>query len=52
VRPVIQATLSSANSGALPSQITAILTWNGGSPTTFTYSTTGDQAGDALTLPV
>ena len=50
VRPVIQATLSSANASALPSQITAILTWNDGTPTTFTYSTAGSNPGDPLTI--
>jgi hypothetical protein len=50
VRPIIQATLSSANNAPLPSQITAILTWNGGSPTTFTYSTASSNAGDGLTI--
>ncbi|HBI43948.1 MAG TPA: hypothetical protein DDY78_14015, partial [Planctomycetales bacterium] len=48
--PVIQAHLSSANTGAFPSQITAILTWNGGSPTMFSYSTAAGNAGDGLTI--
>ena len=48
-RPVIQATLASANNAALPSTITAVLTWNG-TATTFTYSTSGDAPGDPLTI--
>ncbi len=48
-RPVVQATIASANNAALPSAITAVLTWNG-TAATFTYSTAGDQPGDALTV--
>jgi YD repeat-containing protein len=50
VRPIIQARLNSANNGALPSQITAILTWNNGTPITSTYSTANSNPGDALTI--
>jgi YD repeat-containing protein len=50
VRPIIQAHLNSANNGALPSQITAILTWNNGTPITSTYCTANSNPGDALTI--
>ena len=48
--PVIQATVQSDNSVALPSTITAQLTWNGTAQSAQTFNTTGLSAGDLLTL--
>ena len=53
VRPIVQATIPSANNAALPGSVTATMTWNGGAVGgTYTYSTTGDSPGDPLTLAV
>jgi RHS repeat-associated protein len=50
VKPIVQATLRTANNAALPGTVTAVLTWNSGTPATFTYSTSADQPGDTLTI--
>ena len=53
VRPIVQVTIPSANNAALPSSVTATMTWNGSAVGgTYTYSTTGDSPGDPLTLAV
>src|SRR5262249_39886665 len=50
VKPIIQATVQSDNSQALPSTITATLTFNGTTQTGQTYSTTGLTRGDTLVV--
>jgi hypothetical protein len=50
IKPIVQATLQSANNAALPGTVTEVLTWNSGTPATFTYSTSGDSPGDQLTI--
>jgi RHS repeat-associated protein len=50
IKPVVQATLQTANNASPPGTVTAVLTWNSGTPATFTYSTAGDNPGDVLTI--
>jgi YD repeat-containing protein len=52
VKPVVQASILSDNSQALPSTVSAVLTWNGTPGATYTYNTTGAQPGDLLTLAI
>ena len=53
VRPIVQVTIPSANNAALPSSVTATMTWNGTAVGgTYTYGTTGDSPGDPLTIAV
>ncbi len=52
VHPVIQATLASDNSLALPPVLRAILTWDGVAQPEQVFSTTGFAAGQDLTLAV
>ncbi len=48
VRPIVQVSIPTDNSAALPSTITARLTFNGVAAATMTYSTTGLAPGDPL----
>ena len=50
VEPIVQASIQTDNSLALPSTITATLTWNGTTQSGTTYSTSGFSPGDVLTL--
>ena len=50
VHPTISATLQSDNAVALPATITAQLTWNGVAQTAQTFSTTGLNPGDLITV--
>jgi RHS repeat-associated protein len=50
--PIVQATIPSANNAALPSSLSAQLTFNGVTGATVTYSTSGKSPGDILTLAV
>src|SRR5439155_27279972 len=53
VQPIVEATFASDPGGAVPSQIQAQLTWNGGSPQGWvTFGTTGHSAGDVYDLAV
>jgi RHS repeat-associated protein len=49
-KPVVQFTFPTANSSSLPATISAVLTWNGTAGATLTYSTSGDNPGDVLTM--
>jgi hypothetical protein len=49
-KPIIQAQIQSDSSVALPSTITAQLTWNGTAQTAQTFNTTGLNAGDLITV--
>ncbi|HVS34951.1 MAG TPA: RHS repeat-associated core domain-containing protein, partial [Gemmataceae bacterium] len=49
--PVIEAVIDTSNSAALPSQITAVLYWDG-TPSTGVYSTVGLSPGDEIALNV
>src|SRR5262249_53956680 len=48
--PFAQVSVPSANNAALPASITGVLTFNGTTAATVTYSTTGYAPGDVLTL--
>jgi RHS repeat-associated protein len=51
VRPVIEATLATSPTQPVPSQIQVRLTWNNGTPSSWTtFSTSGHQAGDTYLL--
>ncbi len=50
VQPIIQTKLTTDASTALPSNIYAVLTWDGVAQSTVTFSTTGFDAGEILTL--
>ena len=42
--------IQSPNNAALPGSVTAVLTWNGTTGATLTYSTTGLDPGDPLVI--
>jgi YD repeat-containing protein len=48
--PIVQANLQSPNNASLPGSVSAVLTFNGTTAATVTYSTAGLAAGDTLTL--
>jgi hypothetical protein len=50
VKPIVQATIQSDSTTALPSTITAQLTWNGSVVATQSFTTTGKSPGDLLTV--
>jgi RHS repeat-associated protein len=50
VKPIIQATVQSDNSQALPATLTATLTFNGTTQTGQTYSTSGLHPGDLIVV--
>ena len=52
VKPTVQATLQTVNNAALPTTVSAALTWNGTLGATYTYNTTGATKGDLLTLAI
>jgi YD repeat-containing protein len=49
-KPVVQATVPSANNAPLPTAVSAVLTWNGVAGATLTYSTAGLAPGDPLVI--
>ena len=53
VKPILQTLFASDPNGAVPTQIQAQLTWNGGSPQGWiTLGTSGHSAGDIYDLAV